>query len=898
VNWWQRLVKGNRLERELDAELRYHFDRQVADYVRSGMPAEEARRRARAQFGGLDQVKENCRDARGTRWVEDTVQDLRFALRLLAKDRAFTLVAVITLALGIGANTAMFSVIESVLLAPLPYRDPERIVWISENDVSGNNNLAMVFAADLEEWRSRATSFDALSILLTGDATMGGDEPVQVRVACLSESLTRLFGVAPVIGRDFLPKDFEHAPQAPGLRASAENRSDTGLAVLSDRLFRRLGGDPATLGESVTINNVHYTIIGVLPPSFRLPVAPSLQLGVGPQTDIDLVLNTNVGRTSRGPGAVLARLKPGVQIDAAFAELEGIRQAANQTRSKDETSSGLNLQVISFHDRVVGGTRRMLLVLWASVGFVLLVACVNIISLLLARSVARQQETAVRTALGAGRWRLVRQMLAENMVLAFAGGLAGIALGYAAVGMLTQTSAIDVPRLQDATLNGRVLLFSAAACAMSGILLSVIPTVRSSVNLGGYLKASAGTTSGSGVRRWHSALVICELALALIPLTGASLMLRSLWHVRSQGAVLTPHQVLMARIQTNSMQGSTPPADRLRQSDQLLDEIESLPSVRAAALWSVTFGYPARISGLPQRENDAVAMWFNVSPHFREASGLRLLAGRWFTEGDRTVTPPVVVVSERFAWTFSTDVRDHQSVVGKTTFGPFPPPGSPDRDAPMTIIGVVSDFRSGRLGILRPDDGNALPQVFFPDVLRPMVGGELLVRTASSPLGAVDSVRKVVYSRPNSRLMAVRTLDDQLSVAVAPRSFNTLLIVAFAGVALLLTTVGVSGVLRYSVAQRTHEIGLRLALGAGEGDIVRMILSHTVGLVVAGVAIGLGGSAALSRLIGGVLYGVTATDPIAYVTVTLLLITVAMIAAYLPARRAMRLDPMMALRHE
>jgi putative ABC transport system permease protein len=898
VNWWQRLLKRNRLERELDAELRYHFDRQVADYVRSGMPAEEGRRRARAQFGGLDQIKEGCRDARGTRWVEDTAQDLRFAVRLLAKDRAFTLVAVITLALGIGANTAMFSVIESVLLAPLPYRDPERVVWISENNVTGSTNLAMVFAADVEEWRSRATSFDALSVLLTGDATMGGDEPVQVRVACLSESLTRLFGMAPAIGRDFLPADFERAPQAPGLRPSPENRSDTGIAVLSDRLFRRLGGDLATLGESVTVNNVQYTVVGVLPPSFRLPVAPSLQLGVGPQTDVDVILNTTLGRTFRGPGAVLARLKPGTQIASAFAELEGIRKAANQTRPKNDASSDLNLQITPLHDHVVGGTRRVLLVLWASVGFVLLVACVNIVSLLLARGVAREPETAIRIALGAGRWRLVRQMLAENMVLVFLGGAAGILLGYVVTRTLAHTNAIEVPRLQDATLNGSVLLFSAAVCVISGILLSVIPALRSGVNLGGHLKASTGATASSGVRRWHSALVVCELALAMIPLTGAGLMLRSLWQVQSEGAVLTPQQVLMARIQGGSLQGPTTPPDRLRQSDQLVEEIESLPGVRAAALWNVTFGYPARISGLPQRENDAVAMWFNVSPHFREASGLRLLAGRWFTDEDRTVTPPVVIVSERFARTFSADVRDLQSVVGRTTFGPFSPLGSVDRDAPMTIIGVVSDFRSGRLGILRPDDAKALPQVFFPDVLRPIVGGELLVRTASSPLGLVDSVRKIVHSRPRSRLMAVRTLDDQLSMAVAPRSFNTLLTVAFAGIALLLTIVGVSGVLRYSVAQRTHEIGLRLALGAREADILRMILSYAVGLVVAGVAIGVSGSAALSTLIAGVLYGVTPTDPVAYVAVTLLLVTVAVIAAYLPARRAMRLDPMMALRHE
>jgi len=898
VKWWERLVQRHRLERELDAELRFHCEQQVKANLRDGMSEGEARRRALAEFGGLEQVKEECRDARGTRWVDETAQDLRYAFRLLVKERSFTLVAAATLAIGIGANTAMFSVIESVLLEPLPYRDPERLVWISEKDAAATSSLALVFGDDLEAWRSRSESFAALSVLLTGDATMGADEPVQVRVACLSESLTRVFGVAPVIGRDFLPQDFEHAPQAPGLRASAENRSDTGVAVLSDRLFRRLGGHPRLLGEPVQIGNVRYAIVGVLPPSYRLPVAPSLQLGVGARTDVDLVLNATVGRASRGPGAVLGRLKPGVRIDTAFAELEGIRQAANQSRTKDETSAGLRLQVISLHDHVVGGARRVLLVLWASVGFVLLIGCVNIVSLLLARSIARQRETAIRTALGAGRWRLVRQMLAENMVLALAGGLGGVALGYAVVRLLTQTSAIDVPRLPDATLNGKVLLFSAAVCAMSGIVLSVMPALGSGANLGGSLKTSAGTTPSARVRRWHSALVICELALALIPLTGAGLMLRSLWQVRSEGAALTPHRVLAARIESGPAQSALAPSDKLRHGDQLLAEIESLPGVRAAALWSVTFGFPARISGVPQRESAAVAMWFNVSPRYREASGVRLLAGRWFTERDRTATPPVVVVSERFARSFSADLPNPESIVGRTTFGPLAPPEAPDRVAPMTIIGVVSDFRSGRLGILQPDDANALPQVFFPDALRPMAGGELLVRTASSPLGLLPSIRSIVHSRPGARLMAVRQLDAQLSAALAPRRFNTLLIGAFATIALLLTMLGVSGVLQYAVAQRTQEIGLRLALGARQADILRMILLHTVLLVVAGVAIGVGASAALSKLIGGVLYGVAPTDPTAYVAVTLLLVAVAVVAAYVPARRAMHLDPMVALRRD
>jgi hypothetical protein len=392
--------------------------------------------------------------------------------------------------------------------------------------------------------------------------------------------------------------------------------------------------------------------------------------------------------------------------------------------------------------------------------------------------------------------------------------------------------------------------------------------------------------------------VIGELALAMIPLTAAGLMLRSLWVVRSEGAVLTPHRVLTARIESGSAQDALAASAKIRESDQLLAEIESLPGVRAATLWSVTFGFPARISGLPQREDAPVAMWFNVSPRYREAAGVRLLAGQWFTERDRSAQPPVVVVSERFARTFSADFPNPESLVGRTTFGPFAPPEAPDREAPMTIIGVASDFRSGRFGILQPDDANALPQVFFLDVLRPMAGGELLVRTASSPVGLLPSIRNVVHSRPGARLMAVGQLDAQLAAALTPRSFNTLLIAAFATIALLLTALGVSGVIRYAVAQRTREIGLRVAVGARQADILRTILAQTVVLVVAGVAIGVGVSAAISKVISGVLYGVTPTDPTAYVSAAILLVAVALGAAYAPARRATHLDPMVALRQE
>ena len=827
------------------------------------------------------------------------VQDIRFGGRLLIKSPSFTLVAVITLALGIGVNTAMFSVVEAVLLQPLPYSDPDRLVWITEDRVSGTNKLAMIAGGDLTEWRARATSFDAVSLLLGADVNMNGAEPVTVRVACVSEGVTRLFGVAPVLGRDFLPQEFEHAPAAPGLRASAENGQNTGIALLSDATFRRLGGNAALLGKPVLIANTPYTVVGVLPESFRLPVAPTLQLGVGAQTDVDIVLNATIGPTTRAPGAVLARLKPGALFETGAAELHGIRAAANQKRDEDDNTSELNLQVVRLHDHIVAGSRRVLLVLWASVGFVLLVACVNIVALLLARAVVRHQETAVRLALGASRSRLVRQMLTENMMLAFAGGVIGIGLGYIIVRVVRTTSAVDIPRLRDATVNGSVLWSMLAMCVAIGISLSVFPSLRSSADLGTHLRAgTAALVSSARVRRLHSVLVICELALALIPLTGAGLMVRSLRQVRAEGAVLLPYEVLMARIQPGPQGATTPTADRLRESDRLLGGIQSMPGVRSAALWSATFGIPARIIGVPDPSTKAVAMWFSVSPQFRDAAGVRLLVGRWLTEADRGAVPPVVVVSERFAREFSPSIATLESIVGRTTIGPFPPSSSPDHEGPMTVVGIVSDFRSGRLGILQPDDTSALPQAFYPDALRPMIGGELMVRVASNPLAFVEPIRKLVQARPGARLAAVRTLEDQLSTAIASRAFNTKLIVGFAGLAMLLAAIGVAGVLHYAVAQRTPEIGLRLALGADRVDILQMLLSHALTLVLTGVAIGLLVSVGLSRLMGSILYGVTPADPWAYIGVSVSLCAVMLVAAYFPARRAMQLAPMAALRRE
>jgi predicted permease len=465
------LFRPTLVDRELDHELRFHLENQIEALVRAGLDPAEARRQARLEFGGLDQVKEECRDARGIRWADEAVQDVRYAIRLLAKDRAFCVVAAMTLALGIGANTAMFSVIEAVLLKPLPYRDPERLVWITENSIANNISFPEIDAANLAEWQSGARSLEAIGAIFTGDGPLSGGEPAMVRFAATTESVVRLFGVTPVLGRDFSSEELGYGPPPPGIRAprGPYDAPTTGVAILSDDLFRRrFGADTAVLGQNITIGTTSYTLIGVLPPTFRLPIAPSLQLGIGPRTDVDVFLSASLTPTYRGPGALLARLQPGVSLDTARLDLEIIRRSANDARPRQAQSSELELRISALHDYVVGGKRRVLLVLWAAVGFVLLVAAVNVTNLLLARSFVRARETALRAALGATRWRLVRQMITESLVLAGLGGLAGVALAYGALRVFTHVNAADIPRMQDATVNWRVLLFTAACVRSAG----------------------------------------------------------------------------------------------------------------------------------------------------------------------------------------------------------------------------------------------------------------------------------------------------------------------------------------------------------------------------------------------------------------------------------------------
>jgi putative ABC transport system permease protein len=409
-------------------------------------------------------------------------------------------------------------------------------------------------------------------------------------------------------------------------------------------------------------------------------------------------------------------------------------------------------------------------------------------------------------------------------------------------------------------------------------------------------RAKTASISGRG-RRWHAALVVCELALGLIPLTGAGLMLKSLWQVRAETDSSSPHEVLAGRLQPTTPEGNTASAGQLRNTDDALRQIEALPGVRAAAVWNMTFGLPAQVAGLPEPSDGLVAMWLAISPHHREAAGMRLLAGRWFSPADRANAAHVVVVSDSFARSFAPHLRPGESLVGRKTYGPFDPKAR-GPVTPMTIMGVTTDFRPGGIGALRPDDSTALPQVFFQDAARPIAGGYLIVRTVSRPLDVVGPVRAILAQRLRTDLVGARTLENQLATSVAPRTFHTTLMLAFGIATLVMAVVGAYGVLSYGVSQRRQEIGVRLALGARRTDVMRMVMSHGLKLATVGAALGLLGCLVLARSIASLLYGVTPMDLSTYTAAVLLLIAVSLIATYVPARRVMRVEPVVALRLE
>ncbi|MDQ3803874.1 MAG: ABC transporter permease [Acidobacteriota bacterium] len=894
----RRRLSGSRLaptrEAEIVEELAQHLDDLYEQSLRGGATEEEARRAALLELAESDLLAQELlrverparREAvvpgapRRMSMLGDFWQDLRYGLRTLLKNPGFTAVAVIALALGIGANSAIFSVVNAVLLRPLPYRDPDRLVMVWEENTKAGYPRDTPAAANYIDWRDQNQVFEGMAAIADVSFNLtGAGEPERLDGRRVSASLFPLLGVEPHLGRAFLPEEDQ-----PGA-----NR----VAVLSHGLWqRRFGADANIAGKPLTLNGESYEVVGVMPPHFQFPSRED-ELWVP-------IAFTPQEAASRGRHylQVLARLKPGVTLGQAQAEMSTI--AARLQQQYPEQNTNLGATVTPLHEHVVGDIRPALLVLLGAVGFVLLVACANVANLLLARAAVRQKEIAVRVALGASRLRLVRQFLTESVLLAALGGGLGLLLSVWGVSLLKTFIPENISQARAVAVDARVLGFTVLVSLLTGLIFGLAPAVQASnFNLNETLK-EGGRDSAAGSRgnRIRALLVVAEVAVSLVLLIGAGLLINSFLRLRNVDPGFRADNLLTMSIEL-PQQKYPDPARRAAFYTELVSRIEALPGVKSAAVtnWiplvfqgdSIGFSIEGRPDPAPGQGRRPTVVTRVVHPHYFRTMGIQLLRGREFGEQDRVESPTVAVISETMA-------RRHWP--GEDPTGKRITPGpatSTDPDDWVTIVGVVKDVRQFELG------AEPKPQMYvsYAQGWSFFAPRHLVVSTAVEPLSLAATVRKTVWEIDKDQPVSdIRTMEEVLSESLARQRFSMLLLGIFAAVALALAAVGIYGVMSYAVAQRTHEIGIRMALGAQRGDVLKLAVGQGLKLVLIGVALGLAAAFALTRVMASLLFGVSATDPATLVTISLVLIGVAVLASYIPARRAAKVDPMIALRYE
>ena len=796
-------------------------------------------------------------------------QDLRYGFRLLVQNPGFTAVAVLTLGLGIGANTAIFSVVNAVLLKPLSYANSDRIVMAWENNLAKGWSSFAVSPANYLDWQKQNHVFDPLVAFLgTGFVLTGQGEPEQLFGMLATEGVFRLTGVEPALGRGFRPEEFE----------AGKNR----VVVLGHALWqRRFEGSPEVLGKSVTFSGESYTVIGVMPKGFRIPQGADL---LAPLTLTPDMLS------HRGSHYLVAmgRLKPGVTLQQAQSDIGGIATAL--AKQYPDSNTGWNANLVPLFEATVGEVRPALLALFAAVGFVLLIACGNVTNLLLARGASRQKEIALRAALGAGRIRIVRQLLTESVLLALAGGAVGLLVGEWGVELLRTLQPANLPRMQELGINSTVLLFTFGVSLATGLVFGSAPALLISRSRLSETLKEGGRGSGSGGRhRLRGALVIAQVALSLVLLVGAGLQIRSFLHLMEVDPGFNPKNVLTMDV---SLPDRKYPDDDKRTAfiQQAVENLKALPGVKSTAVVStIPLGdndliYSLVVEGRPTPQGqEPSANWYAVSPDYFQTMRIPLVKGRLFTEHDDSAAQRVAVINESLA----RRIFPGEDPIGKQIRMGI------DSKVVREIVGIVKDVKHYGL------EAKFTMQMYEPYRQQPMNTMVFLLRTDTDPASLASAARRVIFSLDKDQPVSQAiTLEDLVAASASQRRFNTLLIGFFAVVALVLAAVGIYGVVAYSVAQRTHEIGVRMALGAQKRDVFSLILRQGMLLVVAGVALGLAGAMALTRLISQLLFGVSALDAATFVSTSLLLAAVALLACYLPARRAARVDPMVALHYE
>jgi putative ABC transport system permease protein len=804
-------------------------------------------------------------------------QDLRYGARMLWKKPGFTFVAVITLALGIGANTAIFSVANAALLRPLPYQNPDELVMVWETAPKLGFPHNDVAPANFIDWRDQnqvfahIAAFGGASLSLTGRG-----EPERIEGERVSASLFPLLGVAPALGRVFTAEEDRGGAQ--------------GVIVLSHGLWRRrFGGDAGVIGQSLTLDNRQYTVVGVMPAHFRFPGREQEFW-----TPMAFEPDEAAGRGDHYL-SVVARLKPGVTRQQAQAEMDAIAARLQQQYPRTNTDQGVAL--VQLHEEFAGAIRKPLLVLMGVVGFVLLIACANLTNLLLARATERSSELTIRAALGASRLRLIRQLLTESILLSLAGGAVGALLAIWGVDLLESLIPENLAQARGVVVDGRVLAFSAAVSLLTGVVFGLAPALQvSRLNLTEGLKEGGRGGAGSGLRgRLRGALVVGEIALSLVLLTGAGLMIKSFYRLTGVDPGFQPDKTLTMRMQLSGEKYGDP-AKRRAFYDQMLQQAQSIPGVQSAGVitqlplttqglsfsFSLEGQQPLPAANLPQ------AAFRVISQDYFRAMGIPLLGGRSFTPQDTADAQAVVVINRTMAERFWPD----QEALGKR----FKIGSSDNQNPLMVVVGVVGDVRQSSLDqVLKPE----MYVTHLQDRRFFAIPRDLVVRTVGDPLAMAATVRAEIWKLDKDLpLFRVRTMEQILSASVAGQRFNMLLLMVFAALALLLAAVGIYGLMSYATAQRTREIGVRLALGARASDVLRLVMKQGLILTVSGVAVGLAGAFALTRVMTGMLFGVSATDPTTFTLIAALLTLVALVACWIPARRAAKVDPMVALRVE
>jgi putative ABC transport system permease protein len=844
------------MEQDLQRELQYHLDRQISENIHTGMSADEARRQAVLRFGGLEQFKEACRDARGVTFLETLWQDIRYGLRAMRKSPGFTAIAVITLALGIGANTAIFSVVDAVLLRSLPYKDPDRILYLY-GDALDTGNFA--------DWKQQSKSYELFAAASIHDVDLTGVGEAQlVGAADVSVDYFPLWGVRPALGRGFVSTDFQ-----PG---------NAHVAVVSDHLWKSLfSTDAGGVGRSLVLDHSAYTVVGVMPPD----------AGPFPYRGTDVWLPLLPARAKYT--SALGRLKPGVSLVNAQAEAATI--AAHLADGPDRGARRPLIQVWRLQDQLVDDSRLTLLLLAGAVGFVLLIACANVSNLLLARLAARRREIAVRIALGAGRGRIVRQLFMEGLLLSGMGAALGLLLAHWATHLLVFSIPVYVPRIEQSRIDDVVLAFTLLLSVIAALLFGLAPALATSApDLNNALKQGARTqTGGPGHQRLRGTLVVIELALAMVTLTGTGLVLKEYLVLRPSRPGFDPRNKLTMTLGLpNSLAGQH--INFLREATErigILPGVSGVAAVSDLPLTGMSFVPNISIAGhVVAGIGQGVRVHYRVcTTNFFDVMAMPIVSGRDFSANDDERAPKVAVVNEttaRSLWRDENPIGQRLSV----DWG--------DQPTEFTVVGVVRDSRIFWSTI------SARPELYVPFWQDPAIGRmSFVVHTWNDPASAIPAVRDTLHSLNRDIVISdARTMNQLLDDSVASPRFNARLFGILGGLAAVLAMMGIYGVMTYAVSQRTHEMGVRIALGAEPRNILRMVLSQGLRLSLIGLGLGLAASFGLTRLMSGFLFGVRPLDPETFVVVTASLLAVAAVACWIPARRATRVDPMIALRYE